>query len=110
LWLLAAVPARYFFGTAGIAASSVSAATCLVGGWVTFWFAAHAKGARLQAFAVLSGTLIRGSFALAGALVMQFLLGLAQENYLIWLGLFYLTSLALETVMMLGSPAGTKAA
>jgi hypothetical protein len=59
----------------------------------------------MQAFAVLFGTIIRGVFALVGVAVMHFVLGLAYENYLIWLAVFYLVALALETALMIG-PTG----
>jgi hypothetical protein len=104
LWLLTVLPARHFFGTAGIEAAAVSAVCCLLAGCVTFLFAARFTQPRMQAFAVLFGTAVRGVFALAGALLMQFVLGLVHENYLIWLGVFYLVALALETALMLGPP------
>ena len=46
------------------------------------------------------GTLIRGAFALVAVGIMQFLLRLPYENYLIWLSLFYLFSLAVETGLL----------
>jgi hypothetical protein len=109
VWLLTVPPARYFFGIAGIEASAVSAACCLLAGWLTFLFVARARQPRLQAFAVLLGTLFRGVFALLGALVMQYLLGLTFDNYLIWLSVFYLVALALETFFLLRSPARANA-
>ena len=108
-WLLSVLPARLFFGTAGIEASAVSAACCLLAGWLTFLFVAQVRQPRLQAFAVLLGTLVRGVFALLEALVMQYLLGLRFENYLIWLSVFYLVALALETAFLLRSPTRTNA-
>jgi hypothetical protein len=104
LWLLAAAPAHYYFGTAGIKATAVSAVSCLLAGWVTFWITNRLKQPRMQAFAVLIGTGIRGIFALAGAIVMDGLLDLPHQNYLIWLGLFYLFSLALETALLMKPP------
>jgi hypothetical protein len=109
LWLLTVPPARHFFGIAGIEASAIAAVSCLLAGWLTFLFAARLRQPRLQAFAVLLGTVIRGVFALLGALVMQYLLGLSFENYLIWLCIFYLVALALETVFLIKPPASTSA-
>jgi hypothetical protein len=105
LWLLVVLPAQRYFGMAGVEASGVSAVSCLLGGWVTFWLTTRLTQPRMQAVAVLFGTGIRGVFALAGAIVMDGLLGLAPANYLIWLGLFYLVSLALETVLLM-KPTG----
>jgi hypothetical protein len=100
VWLLSLLPAQHFFGVAGIEAAAVSAACCLAGGCFTFWLAACASRPKYQAFAVLFGTAIRGIAALIGMAVMQFVLELKQENYLAWLGLFYLVSLALETFLL----------
>ena len=108
LWLLAVGPALRYFGMSGVEATAVSAASCILGGWVTFWFAARLRQPRMQAFAVLFGTAIRAVFALAGAIVMDALLGIARENYLIWLALFYLASLALETVLLLKPQNGAR--
>ena len=108
LWLVAVLPARHFFGIAGIEAASVSAISCLLGGCLTFWFVSRLTQPQMQAFAVLLGTGIRGIFALVAALVMQFSLELPHENYLIWLGLFYLVSLALETVLMVTPTTGIR--
>jgi hypothetical protein len=76
---------------------------------LTFLFVARVRRPQLQAFAVLLGTVIRGVFALLGALVMQFLLGLSFENYLIWLSIFYLVALALETVFLTRPATSTSA-
>jgi len=108
LWLLAVIPARHFFGSAGIAASAISALFCLLAGCLTFWLAARLAQPRMQAFGVLVGTIVRGVFALIAAFIMQFLLGLPYENYLIWLGLFYLVALGVETALLLGKNSGER--
>ncbi len=108
-WILTFGPARHFFGISGIEAVSVSAASCLLPGWLTFWCASRFKQPRMQALSVLFGTALRVFFALVGVVVMQFLLGLPYENYLIWLGIFYLVALAVETALMIESPRNAKA-
>src|SRR5882724_3210822 len=100
VWLLTVVPAWKIYGVAGIEAVAVSAFSCLAAGCVTFALVAFASQPRQQAFSVLLGTIVRALFALLGALVMHVLLGLTRENYLVWLVLFYLISLAVETVLM----------
>ena len=105
LWIVTVVPAHYWFGISGVQATVVSAVSCLAGGWLTFWFATRFTQPRVQALAVLFGTGIRGLFALVGGLVMQFLLHIGSDNYLIWLALFYLATLALETALVM-KPAG----
>jgi hypothetical protein len=109
LWLLSVLPARLFFGTAGIEASAVSAGCCLLAGWLTFLLTAQVRQPQMQAYAILFGTVIRGVFAILGALAMQFLLGLSFENYLIWLSIFYLVALGLETGLLMRPPTGTSA-
>jgi hypothetical protein len=108
LWLLSLVPARYFFGGAGIEASAVSALCCLFAGWLTFWLAARLTQPRRQAFGVLFGTVIRGGFAVIAVLVMQYALGLRYENYLVWLAIFYFAALAFETRLLLGTNTGAQ--
>ena len=108
LWLLAVFPARYFFGVPGIEAATIAAVSCLAGGCLTFWLVGSASRPRYQALAVLLGTGIRGMAALIGAVVMQFILEFEKANYLTWLGLFYLISLALETILMTRPQAGAK--
>jgi hypothetical protein len=109
LWLLAVIPARSFFGAGSVEAATVSAVCCLTGGCLAFWFAARLSRPRLQTFAVLIATAFRGFCALIGAIVMQVFMELPPETYLIWLGFFYLVSLALETAMMLGPRASSGA-
>lgn len=108
LWLVTVVPAHYCFGLSGVEAVTVSAACCLAAGWLTFWLTARLLQPRMQVFGVLLGTGIRGLFALLAAFVMQMVLGLPYQNYLIWLGLFYLATLALETALMVGRTAGRR--
>jgi len=100
LWLLASVPAWHYFGAQGVQSVSVSAACCLLAGITTFRFA-RGRQPRQDAFTVLWGTMFRGLFALVGAFIMQVPLGIGYENYLIWLGLFYLVTLALETALLM---------
>lgn len=108
LWLLTVVPARHLFGGGGVEATIVSALACLFAGWLTFWLATRLAQPRMQAFGVLLGTIIRGIFALLAAFVMQFVLELPYENYLIWLAIFYLASLGVETALLLGRNSSEK--
>src|SRR6516164_11144216 len=108
VWLLALAPSSYFFGVAGVEAAAVSALACALAGIATFWLVDRTTEPRVQAFAALFGTVIRGAFAALAALVMQFLLGLAYQNYLIWLAVFYLLSLMVETALLMGDTAKTR--
>jgi hypothetical protein len=107
-WLLTLAPGSYFFGIEGVLAATVSALACLLAGIATFWLVARMTEPRVQPFAALFGTVIRGSFAALAALAMQFLLGLAYQNYLIWLAIFYLLSLVVETVLLTGDSTKTR--
>jgi hypothetical protein len=100
LWLASLLPAQAYFGSAGIEALSISAATCLAAGCLVFWVVSRKASPRTQAFAVLLGTLVRGALALVAVGAMQFVLKLSASNYLIWLSLFYLASLAIETALL----------
>ncbi|MBI3862322.1 MAG: hypothetical protein HY290_10550 [Planctomycetia bacterium] len=108
LWVPSAAAAMHFYGSAGVQATLVSAICCLAAGCLTFRVVEGAPGTRVQAFAVLIGTLIRGGFALAAVAIMQLLLNLTYDNYLIWLALFYLISLTVETLLLVRfkAPAG----
>ncbi len=100
LWLASGGPAWHYFGARGIEAVSVSAVCCLLAGISTFRFARGGQP-RTDAFAVLWGMVFRSIFALLGVFIMQVVLGIPYENYLIWLGLFYLVTLALETAILM---------
>jgi hypothetical protein len=107
VWLLTLGPCSYFFGGAGVEATTVSALACALAGIATFWLVARITEPRVQAFAALFGTVIRGSFAALAAIIMQFVLGLTYQNYLIWLAIFYLLSLLVETILLMGDSAKT---
>jgi len=106
-WMVALIPAVKLFGVDGFAALSFSAIVCYVPGCLIFWGIAGTTQAGAQIRAVVLGTLLRMAFALGGAWVMHGALAIAPRNYLVWLGLFYLISLAVETclVMPRGRPA-----
>lgn len=100
-WLLALVPALSLFGVAGLAAATFSAIVCLVPGCLVFWLISAAPPAAAQVRAVVAGTALRLVFALGGAWVMHAALGFSPQNYVVWLGFFYLIALAVETLLLL---------
>lgn len=101
LWFIAIGPAHHFSGLSGIEAATVSAVCCFLAGCLTFWLSARVSRPRIQVFAGLLGTGIRALFAVIGALLMQFVLRLPLKDYMVWLGLFYMVSLGVETVLLL---------
>jgi hypothetical protein len=109
IWLLVLWPAGFFFGSGGVIAATASAASCFASGCLTFYIANQFTQPRMQAFGALSGTFVRSLFALVTALVMQFLIGLAPENYLIWLALFYMVGLGVETALLMKQSVRAKA-
>jgi hypothetical protein len=103
-WILSLLPAYLLFGMDGMIATTVSSLSCLAAGAATFYLVGLFVQTRMQAYGVLAGTLVRSVFALVAAIVMQFCFGLAPDNYFVWLGLFYLLALALETVVLMHVP------
>lgn len=106
LWFVAIGPAYHFSGLSGVEAATVSAACCFLAGCLTFWLSARVSRPRIQVFAGLLGTGIRALLAATGALLMQFVLRLPPKDYLVWLGLFYLVSLGVETFLLLSARNG----
>jgi hypothetical protein len=106
VWLVSLYPAFRLFGVAGMEAASISAVACLVPGCVVFWLLEGLSPGDAQIRAVLAGTGLRVAFGLAAAVIMDELAGLAATNYVVWLAVFYLVSLAVETHLIL--PARTR--
>ncbi|MSR58569.1 MAG: hypothetical protein EXS05_13100 [Planctomycetaceae bacterium] len=101
VWLLALVPAFYWFGADGIGAATVSAVVCLIPGCLVFWLVAAASPPNAQVRAVVLGTGLRVASGLAGAFVMHNVLALAPKNYVVWLTIFYLVTLLVETCLIM---------
>ncbi|MBS0263461.1 MAG: hypothetical protein JSS02_16085 [Planctomycetes bacterium] len=104
VWLLSLWPAYLLFGRAGIVATSTSALASLASGLLTFYVVSRIERPRMQAFGVLAGTFVRSAGALVAALGMHLGLNLAPDNYVVWLGLFYIITLALETIVLVNGP------
>jgi len=100
-WLAALAPAALQFGSEGVAAATVSAAACFIPGCVVVLAAALARSPASSAGAIVGGTLVRLVSALLAAWFMHSWCGFAVTNYLIWIGLFYVVTLVVETALLL---------
>ena len=104
LWVVMAVPVYLLAGSAGLGWLAISAAVCLVPGWLVFWMAARYGVADSQVFAVIAGTMCRLGFVLSWVLAFQEWKGALPAVFLIPLGVFYAATLAIETRLTLGPP------
>ena len=112
LWVAVALPARWAWGDAAAVQSGVAALLCLVPACVSLLWAgwAYAQPADKQLTMVLGGTGLRlfvivgGAFALCQA--VPYFGARDAPGFLIWVLVFYLFTLTLETVLSLaGRPA-----
>jgi hypothetical protein len=108
LWLLVALPARYLGGGDGaVAQSGLAALLCLMPATAVMAWSqwAFRKGGDQQLYAVLGGGGVRMFFVLGAGFLLSEVLGWyrGQIGFWIWLGVFYLSTLALEIVLLLRS-------
>ena len=103
LWLALSGPAWFVAGREGLIGLSSAAALCLVPGWTVFWIAAAygAAGAEVP-LVILGGTALRMVFVLLGMVVVQSVNPrLGFREFTLWLLVFYLSLLAVETCLVL---------
>lgn len=101
-WLMLAGPAWLTAGTLGLEGLSYAALISLVPGWLVFWFASRYGTANAAVKAVLAGMFLRMATVLAGiALVRSVRPVLGIREFVIWVLIFYLVSLAVETALVL---------
>jgi hypothetical protein len=101
-WLLLAGPAMWLAGSAGLEGLTIAAAICLVPGWLVFLFASGYGSPNFQAVAVLGGMLLRMAFVLVGTVAVYVARpDLRFREFFVWLLVFYLATLAVETALIL---------
>jgi hypothetical protein len=103
LWLALLGPAWFVAGREGLIGLSSAAVLCLVPGWTVFWIAAAygAAGAEVS-LVILGGTALRMVFVLLGMVVVQTVNPhLGFREFVVWLLVFYLSLLAVETCLVL---------
>ncbi|MDC0308337.1 MAG: hypothetical protein P8M30_03830 [Planctomycetaceae bacterium] len=100
-WLLFAGPAYWSRGTLALEGLTYASLLCLVPGWVVVYVTARYPDSGSQATAVIMGTGLRMAFVLVGMVTLR---GLRPEfghyEFQLWLILFYMAFLFLETLML----------
>jgi len=111
-WALLALVAQPMWGADSVVQSAVAAGMCLVPAAATFVWAAWAyrQSADKQFTMVLGATGVRIFVVLAGAFALYTSVPYFRQDiapgFLVWVGIFYLFTLALETALALsGRPA-----
>lgn len=109
LWVILLLPAWLLAGWNGIQGMTISAGLCVVPGWVVFFAGPrYVAPGSLSVFLALGGTGLRMVFVLVGMLgVRAALPELGFREFTLWLLVFYLATLVIETWMALGQSAGT---
>jgi hypothetical protein len=105
LWLVLLYPAHWKWGMDGVYQSVAALLLCLLPTMVTLvWTSSAGRGSpERQLTAVVGGTGLRMAFVLAGGLALHYLFPVChQMSFWIWVLLFYLFTLALETYLVLG--------
>ncbi len=109
LWLILAAPAWLLAGERGLADTALACGLCLAPMTATMlWchWALHGA-AESQLLAVLGGTAVRLVVVLAGGIgLFHAVEGLHRPAFLIWVIVFYLTTLTLEIVLVVRRQEG----
>ena len=93
-------------GTNGLEGLTYSALLCLLPGWLVFFLGSRYRVANTQAAVILLATTIRLLFVLIGVLLIQSVRSdLRFREFLVWVIVFYLATLLVETLMLIKQPA-----
>ena len=102
LWLLLAGPAYLLAGSRGIEGLAYAAALCIPVGCIVIFIAGRWSSSDAPLVAVLVGMLARMGVVLGGVLVLQvYRPDLQLVEFAIWIILFYIVTLAAETLLLL---------
>ena len=103
LWLALLGPAWFVSGREGLIGLSTAAVLCLVPGWTVFWIAAKYGTAGSDVpLVIVGGTALRMVFVLLGLVIVQTIdPRLGFREFVVWLLVFYLCLLAVETCLVL---------
>ena len=106
-WIAASGTGALVKGSEVLLPSVPALLLCLVPAALTFWWATLAARSSIEAkmLAFVGGTALRMAVSLGGALVLYFLVPLChQQVFWLWVVLFYLFTLGLETALVLRLP------
>lgn len=108
LWTILLLPAWLLAEWNGILGLTISAGLCVIPGWVVFFAGPRYVAPDSQAlFLALGGTGLRMVFVLVGMLGVRAVLPqLGFREFTLWLLVFYLATLVIETWMVLRQSAG----
>jgi hypothetical protein len=103
MWLALVGPAWFVAGREGLIGLTAAAVLCLIPGWTVFWIAAGYGSAGTDVpLVILGGTALRMVFVLLGMIIVQTLdPRLGFREFIVWLLVFYLGLLAVETCLVL---------
>ena len=103
IWLLLAWPAWALAETPGLEGLTYAALLCLVPGWLVFAISSKFRETHAQAAMVfLAGSMLRLLFVLGGTLVLQSARpALGFREFVVWVLVFYMTTLLTETLIVL---------
>jgi hypothetical protein len=103
LWLVLAAPAWLVAGREGVIGLTIAAVLCLVPGCTVFCVAAgYGTAGSHVPLVFLGGTVLRMMFVLLGLVIVQTLNPhLGFREFVVWLLVFYLGLLAVETCLVL---------
>ena len=111
LWLVLSVPAQRMGGMSGIWGLTLAAAIAVVPGCLVIFFNGRAASADSRSVILLAGTLIRMGLVLGSVLVIRYLRpDWGFREFYLWLIVFYLGALAIETAMLAGQIRGRRPA
>ena len=106
LWLLLAGPAFLLAAGDGLEGLTYAALLCLLPGWLVFFLASRYVVANFQAQLILLGTVLRMLFVLVGVFCVQSVRAQLQfREFLVWIIVFYLAMLLVETLLLLKQPS-----
>ena len=110
LWLILLYPAYRIGKSDAVFGLTVSAILCLIPGWLVFLVASRYRDARTQMpIVAIGGSVFRLVFILLGMMVIQETRAdLSFREFVLWLLVFYMATLAAETRLMLKGQAVSK--
>ena len=110
LWVLLLGPAWLIAGRDALIGLSAAAILCAIPGFVVFWVASLYGAAGSQVpLVILGGTVLRMLFVFLGMVIVQSAAPrLGLREFVVWLLVFYVALLAVETLLVVPRPGSSK--